>query len=204
MMVVTKVSAIIFSKQKEYIMDKSLAKMNNIVKKCADDLLAIDIPVRHYLISSIRFDESFNSFAFGHCHCDKETKTFTLTFADKFRDYIEDETDETVMNHIIGTVYHELIHTCEGAFNHEDYFHTLASKCNSVYNVNSNCRWTLHSFYESDNRKIHFFQCPNCGQMFAAIQEFKYFPVATPFCMECSTESIEIKNKYHHHSRHFL
>lgn len=103
----------------------TFVELNKLMKKTISELKAVGYRVGN--IDRLRVSGRLRR-AWANCARDTRHGCYTITFG---RHTIERGCDEGIR----GTMFHELIHTCEGCFNHGPAFKKAASIVNKAYGV---------------------------------------------------------------------
>lgn len=105
--------------------------------------------------------------------------------------------DERIPENILkDTIIHELIHTCDGCFNHGREFQNIARQINDAYGysigtyVNKNEHKIVSNVYKPKERKYKI-SCPTCGRIWGyKIKTKAYKHPEEYICSKCKSKLI--------------
>ena len=100
---------------------------------------------------------------FGQCRKNNVNNTYSLNFNHLLFN------DETKYDVVMGTIIHEILHTCEGGMTHKGEWKRLANIVNSntKYNINRTDSYASFGLEKPKKEKKHnyVFVCEDCGQV---------------------------------------
>lgn len=143
-------------------------KLQQIVNECMDELDAIGI--QYGYVNGVDVNTRARK-RWGQC-C-KKGKAYNLNISSVLLD------DRVPINSLKSTVMHELLHTCDGAFNHGKTWQRLADKVNTKYGYNiKRCTDAnekgIGEFVNEINKPKYVFVCEDCGQEVKRFRESKF------------------------------
>ncbi len=133
-----------------------------VYERCVEELEVLDIKIGK--VSCIRYNPRLRT-TFGRC--EKRGKEFTISINSVFENH-EDEHESELMD----VVLHELIHTCEGCFNHGYLFKGYAVRVNARFghHVSTYASTEYAKGLGIERKKIaakYAIQCTACGRQYA-------------------------------------
>lgn len=105
-----------------------MRNLKKLFNECYDKLVAIGVPVSNN-IKKVSTNSRLST-TYGRCSRDRKDNSFTIQIATFL---LSDKLDESI---VCDTIMHELIHTCDGCFNHGKLFQRYARMVNKAYNMN--------------------------------------------------------------------
>lgn len=137
-----------------------------LTKKVEQELKKIDIPVSGEIDKVVINNRAKKRL--GTCRKEKIADG-KIKFVIELSSVIMDCTEKE----ICGVIAHELIHTCEGCFNHGKKWKEYAKRANDEYGYN------IHRITELENsdikcefsaKNIYIIKCKNCGTVYKRIR----------------------------------
>jgi len=107
--------------------------------------------------------------------------------------------DERIPEHILkDTIIHELIHTCDGCYDHGSKFQSIARQINNAYGylietrVNDADHKIVSSIYKPKERKYKI-SCPTCGKTWGYKIKSKAYKYPEKFiCTKCKSKLVRV------------
>lgn len=137
---------------------KMLIKMMN---ECIEDMLAVGIPVQKDRIQHIALLK-LNGTQAG-CYfkpANDGQLTFLIAIHDLFANHLD---DEIVVANVKNAIYHELLHTCPNAQEHNDTWLELAVKCDNTLGTTTRRFLERCFFYNTCKKPPIVYRCTHCG-----------------------------------------
>ena len=109
---------------------------------------------------------------FGQCRKNNVNNTYSLNFNHLLFN------DETKYDAVMGTIIHEILHTCEGGMTHKGEWKRLANivNANTKYNITRTNSYENFGIEKPTREKKHnyVFVCEDCGQSFIRERSSKF------------------------------
>ena len=123
--------------------------------------------------------------------CKAVTDGYTINISIRLLD------EDTPLKSLKETVFHEILHTCKGCFNHGEMWKRYALKINKAYGYNiKRCTSASEKGVEriTEAKQIkHKFVCENCGQVINRLKESKFTKYYTRYkCSACGGKFTKI------------
>lgn len=138
----------------------TIIDFNDLYNRCVEELQVIDIPISKRL-THIEFNDKLKT-AFGQCVF--SNGFFHIEFN---KILLKDNINEKTVRE---TIYHELIHTIDGCFNHGKKFQYYADLVNDCYSVNIGTYVSTESMCQTLKAREEIaswiFECPTCHKKF--------------------------------------
>lgn len=104
-----------------------MKNLKELLEKCLEMCRECDIPYRN--ITEIKLNNRLSK-SWGRC-CTRNHRDFYIEIQGKFaQDKFSTE------NQVIEVICHEIIHTCEGCWNHGELFHNYGRRLTEKYGIN--------------------------------------------------------------------
>ena len=141
--------------------EKAVALVQNMVSECASNLLELGIPVQMERVSCIHLMPLEDTFAgcFFRRSCGE--MEFVLVVHSDFVRYMD---DPVVVENVRNSIYHELIHTCLNAQEHNDIWMYWSEKCDEHLGASTRAYLEYDLYYHIYRGEEHYvYRCDDCG-----------------------------------------
>ena len=137
-----------------------------IATECMEELEAINIPLGKILSFEINYRATTR---WGQCRR-KPSGWYTINISHRL---LADDVDIKALK---DTLFHELLHTCDGCMNHGARWKNYADKVNKAYGYNiKRCTSAEEKNIERTEKNIkHKFICKDCGQVITRQRDSKF------------------------------
>ena len=167
--------------------------LQGVLAECQKELRKINIPIRK--VKSISFNDRFTS-TLGRCRRKRGADTFEIEITSEMRGF--DEKGGEYMKALKEVVIHELIHTCDCAFNHVYLFKHYALSANSYYgyNIQRTSNYEHLGVNKTAKRKKkevrYAVKCTQCGALFERTRETKIIKYPERYRCRCGGALVRV------------
>jgi hypothetical protein len=153
----------------------NLIKTHKFIKetyvKCVSNLKRIGVPVQDDCIIDVVLRQLPKTQACCYYKTDETNKMiFLLSFDEKLVEHIE---DVEVVNNFENSMYHELIHTCPDAQNHNDIWLKWANLCDEKLNTKTKRFCEDNIYYNTTHNDVITYKCDECGHEYCTTIMFE-------------------------------
>ena len=155
---------------------KATTIIADMMYDCVQDMLNVGIPVQADNILDIRLMPLHDTQAgcFYRTSSNGEME-FILAIHDDFVRYMD---DTVVLENVKNSIYHELLHTCPNAQEHNQTWLQLAVQCDELISSKTRVYQEREIYYNVSNDVAYIYRCDDCG--------FEYHSVSDEFeHMQC-------------------
>ena len=142
--------------------------LNNMMKTCANDMVACGIPVRADRVIKVNVTnlKGTRACCFFKQNADGEM-SFMICIDKKVLKHLD---NDAVMANVKNSMYHELLHTCEGCHNgHGAEFVKWSKVCDKNLGTHT-LRHMEEKVYYNPNARHIVYVCPHCGNEYWAVK----------------------------------
>lgn len=153
----------------------NLVKAHNLIKEmyieCVFNLKKIGVPIQENYIKNVGFGKLSNTQACCFYKTNETGKSvFLIVFDEKVIEHIE---DEEVRNNLKNSMYHELIHTCPDAQNHNDVWLKWANLCDEKFDTKTKRFCEDNIYYNAAHNDVITYKCDECGHEYCTTRMFE-------------------------------
>jgi hypothetical protein len=133
----------------------------DMMNDCINEMVAIGIPVQANRIHGISLMK-LNGTQAG-CYFKKASDgelVFLIAIHELFANHLD---DEVVIANVKNSIYHELLHTCPNAQEHNDTWLDLAVKCDNELGTTTRRFLEKGFFYNTTKKTPVIYRCTHCG-----------------------------------------
>lgn len=170
--------------------------LQSVMAVCEKELRDINVPIRK--VEKITFNDRITS-TIGRCAHGSKKNTFKIEITSKMKGF--DEKGGEYLKALKEVIIHELIHTCDGAFNHGYLFkhYAFSANCHYGYNIQrtSDYRHLGVGKSEEDRKKAVRFavRCTQCGALIERTRETKVIMHPERYRCRCGGALVRVDKK---------
>ena len=140
-----------------------------MIRDCANDMIAVGIPVRADRIYeiNIRPIRGTRACVFFGTNLDDGLMSFSLCIHNKMLQNLD---NAYAIANIKNSIYHELLHTCENCQSHNDEWMKWSKYCDEKLGTNTRLHLEEDVYYSADVAYVTYV-CPVCGSKYLASNE---------------------------------
>lgn len=167
--------------------------LQGVLTECQKELRKINIPIRK--VKSISFNDRFTS-TLGRCRRKRGADTFEIEITSEMRGF--DEKGGEYLKALKEVVIHELIHTCDGAFNHGYLFkhYAFSANCHYGYNIQRLADYKHLGVGKTDaerKKEVRYaVKCTRCGALFERTRETKIIKYPERYHCRCGGALVRV------------
>lgn len=167
----------------------NLSKTDKFIKKtyaeCVSNLKKIGIPIQEDCILDVNLGQLPKTQAGCYYKIDYTGKmVFFILFNEKIVEHIDDAETQKNLKY---SMYHELIHTCPNAQEHNDVWIKWANLCDEKLNTKTKRFCEDNIYYNITCESIVTYKCDKCGHEYCTTKKFN----KDIFCEICGEEMSE-------------
>ena len=142
--------------------------LTNMMNSCAEDMIAVGIPVRVDRVIKVNIAslKGTRACCYGKMQADGEMK-FVISIHNKVLKHLD---NDAVMANVKNSMYHELLHTCANSQDHGAEWVKWSMLCDEKLGTHTR-RHLEEKVYYNPNAKYTVYTCPDCGNEYWACKK---------------------------------
>lgn len=167
--------------------------LQSVMAVCEKELRDINVPIRK--VEKITFNDRITS-TIGRCAHGSKKNTFKIEITSKMKGF--DEKGGEYLKALKEVIIHELIHTCDGAFNHGYLFkhYAFSANCHYGYNIQRLADYKHLGVGKTDaerKKEIKYaVKCTRCGALFERTRETKIIKYPERYHCRCGGALVRV------------